>query len=310
MSKKQRNALLTAKIETTYGTDSTPAAATNAILCRNLSVQPLNIEAVDRDTVRPWFGNSPQVVASRYSVAEFEIEYAGSGAAGTAAKWGPILRACGFSETISASTSVTYAPISTAQESITIWYYLDGLLHKITGARGNVSFEMSAKGIPVMKFRMVGLYNAPTDTAMATGVSFTGFTQPVAFNKQNTATFSLHGISAKVESFSMDVGNEVGYVNRVNSEEVVITDRNVTGSIQFETDTVAAKDWYAAILAGTASTLSIVHGSTAGNICTLSASKVQPLSPQYQEKDGIVMFNMPLSIQPSAGNDELSLVIT
>jgi hypothetical protein len=310
MSKKTRNSLLVAKIETIYGTDPTPAAATNSILCRNLVVQPLNIETADRDTVRPWYGNSPQVVAARYSVAEFEIELAGSGTAGTAAKWGPILRACGFSETISASTSVTYAPISTAQESLTLWYYLDGLLHKITGARGNVSFEMTAKGIPIMKFRLVGLYNAPSDTTMATGVAYTGFTQPVAFNKQNTPTFSLHSVSAKVESFNLDMGNEVGYINRVNSEEVVITDRNVTGNIQFEVDTLAAKDWYAAILAGTASTLSIIHGTTAGNICTLAGSKVQLQSPQYQEKDGIAMFSAPLSIQPTSGNDETSLVIT
>jgi hypothetical protein len=309
MSKKQRNALLLAKIETTYGTDPTPAAATNSILCRNLDVQPLKLEVQDRDTVRPYYGNSPQVVAANYSTAEFEVELAGAGAAGTAPKWGPLLRACGFSETISAGVNVTYAPISVAQESVAIYYYLDGLLHKMTGCRGNVSFELNAKGIPVMKYRLVGLQSVVTDTAMATGTTFSGFIQPVAVNKANT-TFTLHSYSGKMESFTLDVGNTVNYINRVGNEEVIIADRNMTGSVMMELDAIASKDWLAIVRAGTASTLSIVHGTVAGNICTLSGPKAQPLEPSYSNKDGIAMVTFPISIQPSSGNDEASLVIT
>ena len=40
----------------------------------------------------------------------FEVEMAGSGTAGTAPAFGPLLKACGNSETIVTDTSVTYAP--------------------------------------------------------------------------------------------------------------------------------------------------------------------------------------------------------
>jgi hypothetical protein len=309
MSKKQRNALLLVKNETTYNTDPTPTAALNAILCRNLDVQPLKIAVVDRATVRPYYGNSPQVVAAAWSTIAFEVELAGAGAAGTAPKWGPILRACGFSETISAGVNVTYAPISVSHESAAIYYYLDGLLHKASGARGNVSFDMSAQGIPVMKFVFTALCGPVTDTPMAAGYAFSGFSQPVAVNKANT-TLTLHGYSSKMESFSLDAGNDVKYINRPGNEEVVIGDRNITGSVMMEKDSVAAKDWWSIVKAGTASTLALVHGTVAGNICTLSGPKVQLLDPTDSEKDGISMVSYPLSIQPNAGNDELSLVIT
>ena len=309
MAKKMRNVALTAKIEVTYGTDPVPTGLANAILCRALAPQPLTAEFADRATVRPFMGASPQVFAAGYSVAEFEIELAGSGAAGTAPAWGPLLRACGISETISAATSVTYAPVSIAHESVTLYYYFDGLMHKMTGCRGTVSFELNAKAIPVMRFRMTGLHNVVTDTAMITA-TLTGFIAPVAVNKVNTTTFSLHSYAAKVQSFTLDVANQVNYRNLVNNETVDIVDRNPAGAINFEVDTVAAKAWQPIITAGTAGALSIIHGATAGNICTLAASKTQLLSPSYGEQDGIGMLSVPLAFLPTSGNDEFSLVLT
>ena len=41
-------------------------------------------------------------------------------------------------ETITASTRVDYLPISTAFESVTIYWYDSGTLHKLAGARGTV----------------------------------------------------------------------------------------------------------------------------------------------------------------------------
>ena len=63
------------------------------------------------------------------------MELAGSGTAGTAPRYGALLQACGLSETIVASTSVTYAPVSSAFSSATIYFNNDGIRHILTGCR-------------------------------------------------------------------------------------------------------------------------------------------------------------------------------
>jgi hypothetical protein len=45
-------------------------------------------------------------------VVEFDVDLVGSGTAGTAPAWGPLIQACAFAEVIVASTSVTYNPVS------------------------------------------------------------------------------------------------------------------------------------------------------------------------------------------------------
>ena len=138
-----RRRLILAKAESVYGTDSVPTGASNAILVRNLEIQPLLSENVSRDLVRPYMGQADQLLAQTRVEVSFEVELAGSGTAGTAPAYGPILKACGLSETIVASTSVTYAPVSTSFSSVSIYYHEDGIRHRLTGCRG--TFEISAE---------------------------------------------------------------------------------------------------------------------------------------------------------------------
>jgi hypothetical protein len=78
-----RKRLILAKIESTYGTDSTPGG-TEAILVRNLEITPLQADVVTRDLIRPYLGNFEQILANQRVEITFEVELAGSGAAGTA----------------------------------------------------------------------------------------------------------------------------------------------------------------------------------------------------------------------------------
>src|SRR5690348_10332001 len=133
-----RRRLLLAKVETTYGTDSVPTGLANAILIKNLNVTPMDATLVSRDLIRPFLGANQQLVADAHVKLDFEVEIAGAGAAGTAPGYGPLLRACGMSETILAATSVTYAPVSSLMDSVTLYFQQDGAQHSITGARGDV----------------------------------------------------------------------------------------------------------------------------------------------------------------------------
>jgi hypothetical protein len=202
-----RKRLILAKIESTYATDSTPDG-TFAILVRNLEITPLESETVSRDLIRPYLGASDQLLAQTRVSITFEVEMAGSGAAGTAPAYGPLLKACGLSETIVTSTSVTYAPVSSAFSSASIYMNNDGILHKITGARGTFVLNGEVGQIPTISFTFTGIYNAPTSTAAPTP-TYSNQATPVIFKEGNTTSFQLFSFAGCLQSISFDLANEL-----------------------------------------------------------------------------------------------------
>jgi hypothetical protein len=313
MAKLYRKRTVLVKAESTYGTDSTPAGS-DAVQVRNLEITPVESEVLSRDLVRPYLGNSPQLIANTRVVVTFEVEYAGSGTAGTAPRYGSLLKACGFSETVVSSTSVTYAPVSSSFSSVTIYFSMDGVRHKVTGARGTFSLNLTANQIPVINFTMTGQYVAPTDTADPTP-TYTNQAAPQIFNDTNTTAFTLYASSAiPLQTCTLDVGNEVVYRELVNSDkEVSIVNRAGNGSLTIEMVSLATKDFFANAVAGTTGAFSITHGTTAGNIIALAtaAGGMSLGNPSYSEDNGVVMLNLPYTLVPtSSGNDEFSLVYT
>jgi len=300
--------LVLAKIQPTANTDAAPTPAANAILARGVAPTPVNATFVDRALMQPWFGNTGKVQVGAFSSVEFEVEVAGAGAAGTVPKYGALLRACGFSETVSAGIKVDYAPITSSQEMVTIWVYLDGVLHKMTDCKGSVSFDLNAGGIPVMKFSFVGFVATISD-ASPTGTSYTGWTAPLGVTKSNTPTFTLHSTAVKATAFSVDMGNQVDYRNYIGSETVTFTERNPTGNTTFEYDAFSVKDWFGIVRLGTLGTLQMIHGTVAGNIVQFDAPKVQLTSPSFSDDNGLAMLSMSLELQPNAGNDEFIISV-
>lgn len=304
-----RKMALLAKIETAYGTDPVPTGALNAMLASNVNITPLEVEQQERAHLQPYLGNSGKVVTSFYGKIDFEIEMAGSGAAGTPPAYGPLLRACSLAEVITAATKVTYTPVSSGFESVSLYYHLDGVLHRLLGVRGSVQAVMNAKAIPVWKFTFIGLFQAVTDVALPTPV-YTGFVLPLAVIKANTPTFTLHGYAAVMSALTLDLANEVKYRNLVNSESVVNVDRSPGGNVTFETTLVATKDWFALALAQTQGALNIIHGIAAGNTIQIQTPYTTINAPRYEDMDGVAMLACGLTLMPGAsGNAEISIEI-
>ncbi len=309
-SKLMRNVVLAVKEETTNGTDSVPTSLANSILAKVSDVQPVVAEFVDRDNIRPYLGSNGKVQVSVHAELTIEFELAGAAAAGTVPGWAAILKACGYGETVVAVTSVTYKPISASFKSVSIYYWLDGLLHKMIGCMGTATMTLNARGIPMVSVKLTGFYSSTTDVTLPTDSVYTAFQAPQAVNKVNTTAFTLHGISTAFDEFSVDLGNNVVYRNMPTLEEVLITDRKVSGSISIPMTSIATKAWHDTVRDGTLAALSMTHGSGAGKIITVSAPKVQLISPQYQDKDGVVHLQLGLDFQPNAGNDEIQIAIT
>jgi hypothetical protein len=309
-SKKFRKLAILAKMETTYGDDALPTGAANAMVVSDVELTPLDGEEVERNNVQPYFGNFALMQATSYARLRFSVELAGSGAAGTAPKWSPLLRACSVSCTLSAGVSVTYAPISDNQESVTLYANIDGKNQVMPGVRGECKFTMDAKGKPMLQFEFMGLYGEISDAALP-AANYTGWIEPVAMNKANTHC-TLHGILVASSHFDLTLGNQVVKRDLTETDTVEIVDRKSSGSIVFEDTPVATKDWVGEAQAKTLGDISIVHGTVAGNIATFTGTgTVQLGKPTYSNQDGILMVNAPLRFQPtSAGNDEWSLVLT
>lgn len=138
-----RKRVILAKLESTYGTDSTPAAA-DAILCSNLQLSPLEGSDVKRDFIRPFFGNPGSIRVENYAKLTFDHELAGSGAAGTAPEFSSLLKAANFSETITAAaitgtaqTGSTTSTIKLAAAASAVDDFYTGMSITITGGTGS-----------------------------------------------------------------------------------------------------------------------------------------------------------------------------
>lgn len=304
-----RKRVVLAKIETTYGVDPTPSGSANAILVRNLNVTPQSTQLVGRDLIRPYLGNFEQLMASTHVELDFEVEAAGAGTAGTVPGYGCLLRACGMAETVTAGTKVEYKPVSSGFESVTVYFNVDGVQHKITGARGDVELTINSSQIPVFKFKFVGIYNAPTDTALPT-VAYSGFQTPLVANTVNTPAFTFFGVSPILQDLSFQLGNQVDYRTLIGSQYVQLTDRKAAGQVTFQADTIATKDWFTTALGNGLGAMSITHGTTAGNKIVLTSSTVDLLTPTYTDNNGVQMIQTGYVLTPTtAGNDEFVLSV-
>jgi len=307
-----RKRLILIETESSYGTDPTPTGA-DAVLVRDLSITPQSSDVVSRDLIRPYLGASQQLLANTKVECTFSVELAGSGAAGTAPQYGKAIQACGLSETIAANTSVKYEPESSGFNSITIHYNIDGVRHKVTGCRGNLTLNATVGEIPSLDFAFTGIYNAPDDTALPTP-TYANQDDPLIFKNGNTSSFQLLSYAGALQSISMDLGTSLVYRELVGgTKEVLITDRAVSGSVSIEAVLMATKDFFAAAVDDDAAlgNLQFTHGSVAGNIVQFTSAKVDIGDVSYGDQDGIAMLEIPYTCVPdSAANAEFDLIYT
>jgi hypothetical protein len=308
-----RKKFLLAKIESTYGTDPSPVAGTNAIQVTNLEVTPIESDNVQAASYQGFIGNSTRgtLVANKRVSVTFEVELGGSGTAGTAPAFGPLLQAAGMSEVVVSSTSVTYAGVSSSFSSATLYCFYDGTRHKITGARGTVTFNMTAGQFPTASFQFIGIYNAPDDTAAST---FTVANQAAALevNDTNVTTCTFHGVtSTRLESIDLALNNTLLYKETGSSQEVLITDRAAGGTAVIEAPAVGTTDFFAKAVASATGASTIVIGATGGNIVTLNAPQTDITGCSYGDTNGVISLSMPyLALPTTAGDNEVSLVFT
>jgi hypothetical protein len=307
-----RNRNVFSKIESVYGTEPTPVG-TDAVLTSNLALQPYSGPTVSRNNDRSTLGGQSVVNTDPQAIVSFDVEMAGSGTATVVPAYDAILRACGMAVAPASPTSggQIYSPLSTSFPSITHWVWIDGQKQVINGARGNMSLALNKGDIPKFSFNFTGRYARPSYTAVLTA-NVTDYSSPLAVTDTNTPTFTLGGsplVDLRVESFTLDMQNNVVSRNIINANEIHITDRNPVGTVKFEATT--AKNWFAGGVESHAGVtmlaMNLVHGTVAGNRIKIAAPAVQITNITEENSDGIFVYTCSLAFTPVSGNDEFTI---
>lgn len=300
-----KNKILLAKIEATVGTDAVPDAAANWMEARNLSLTPLDAETVDRNLALPFMGNSGKISVAQWVKVSFEIAIAGSGTAGTAPKHDALLLACGMAKTVTAGTSVVYNLVSSGFGAVSMYINIDGVLHKMVGARGTVGASLIAKQIPVFKFEFDAAFIDPSAVVIPNATR-TGWPIEEAVNAANTSQLAINSVSLGFSALELALNNERKRLALPGPQAgVEIVDRKPSGSATVLAPTLAVFDPFALAKAGATLPLSVTHGTAAGKKVKVDA-KVVVIGSGYDEIEGMAGYKLDLEPTPAAGNDELA----
>lgn len=265
----------------------------------------------ERDRVRRSKGRLPQVFGGTLVQITGNIELKGSGSAGTPPEFGAILRACGLLETIVASTSVTYTPVSDAQEFLTVYYFDDnGVQRVITDAKGNISFNAEVGAIGTGEFTITGHESGSPSDETIPAESYDDTTPPPFI----AAGFTVGGYAdAVIGSLTLDPANEIVTPPDANSADgygtVRIARRDVQGSFNPEATSVATQTWVADWKSGVSKALDTgVIGATAGNQWQITCPAIKYREVGAGDRESVRIYEIAFGAAEDAGDDEFSLI--
>jgi hypothetical protein len=308
MSKSSQVELIVAKIESTYGIDSGPTAALNAIKAANSQLTPYDAQTATLDYKKPSFGNNQQIVVDENMRLTFDVYISGSGEPGTAPPVGALLRGCGWAETLLPGISAMYNPVSTGHESLTIWVYKDGILHKGTGCRGTFTWDITAKQVPKFSFDFTGNFQPVEDAAMPAGTNWDLWKDPRAAIPTFTGDISMFGYDAmKVKSYTGDTQTDVQTPDWVNHREIVIADRLPTVQCEIEALPMVELNVYDLIQKQTHGSIKYTHGNEPGNTIVFEHPDAIITAATYGDNAKILTNQITIIPLIKEGNDDMAI---
>lgn len=309
MAKYWKSKTILVKIEGTYATDPVPTGEANAILAEDVTFTPMEGEWIKRNVDSRYFGAKPGLGAAFRSMLTLSIPLVGSGTAGTAPAWGPLLRACNVAQTVTAGVKVEYTPITDGPESVTVYFDVDGTKHVMLGTRGNCVIKLGANGIPMLTFTVTSLFTVPSEAAKPTP-NYSQFQAPQVGSKANTPTFTIGGAAMVLRELELDLGRDVQPRMLIGQEEILIVDAEETLKVQVNAVPVNVYNPFTMAQAGTLQAIALAHGTVNGRRVALDFGQAQQQLPTYQEQQGILEWPLTFSPLPSAGNDQWKITLT
>jgi len=173
-----RKQIIFAAMETAgYGVDAVPTSS-GSILCGNISISPLEGESVQRNNIRSYMGNQGSIRTSNYVKLSFEVEWAGSGTAGTAPKMATLLKMCNITEQLLAAAVTGSAQVGGSANTIKLaaaasavdGYYVGMPLRLTAGTASGYIGRITAYNGATKIATVTGTFSATPDATSAYSV--------------------------------------------------------------------------------------------------------------------------------------------
>lgn len=305
----EQDTLLVAAVESTYGTDAAPTAAANAMRVKaDLTLMDGDQEALEYDAGRG--GSKGSVQRNKRISGSLTGYLAGVSAPGEAPAIAPLLQMTGLVPTVTADTDVTYAPVSTGQDSATLHLFRGKNKHGILGARCNLEMSLGPDALPKMTFNnLMGLYVPPAHVVAFQDADFSTFENPLVTDPVSITTMTLFGQAVNMSSLMFRLGNNVVYRSVTNDESVQIVERRPQVEITFEEPLVDDFDWWELISTYGALAYQLGEDVTdEGSIFELNIPNLQLSSITTTIIDGISHLQCTLDVVPTDRDNDFSMV--
>lgn len=204
-----------------------------------------------------------------------------------------------------------YKPRSENFESLTIYVYFDGALHKVTGCQGTVTMTGEAGAYGTAAFTFTGQYVEPVDAPLPTGTIYeASIPAPVEL-----AQMALDGSpDFCAQSFTVDMAVTVTPRDCINGSDgfdgVRVTGRAPTGTINPEAQLRKNHPFWSVMASGRFLPWHVRVGTKEGNIVHLLSNSVQYGQIGYGDRNGIrtIEANLRFAALSGSGNDELAIL--
>jgi hypothetical protein len=147
-----------------------------------------------------------------------------------------------------------YTPHSGVIPSLSAEFYMDGVVYRFKGLRGDVTATLNAAGACWIDFTLRGMFHEKVDAAVPT-VTYDG-TRPGTWRNSR---FSIDGAAAALTTLSVRPGNQLAFPNNPNAEEGFdapqIMSRRQSGDMDPYATTVATRDLMGKFRTGVTQTL-------------------------------------------------------
>lgn len=208
---------------------------------------------------------------------------------------------------------IHFTPVSENFDSLTLYIYLDGLLHRVTGCMGTVVFSGEAGNFATAQFTFTGQYISVVDRTLP-AVSADVYESSIPPQVENAQLALDNFDDFCAQSFSVDIQNSVTPRDCMNNTDgfngVTITDRNPQGSVNPEMTLRARHDFWGKMAVATPQSFHVRVGTVPGNITKIVSDSVQYSNITYGDRNRVRTGEISLRFSQfsASGNDEIRII--
>ncbi len=296
---------LTVKNSLLFSTAGVPTTTDNITTSSDVLILP-TAKSVEYENIgNGATGNSKTQTMPDLTTTDFTAEVIArtGGALGVAPSYGELLKACGLSEVITATTDVTYTPSSTFAQG-TAKAYLDGSFRDVTGITGDITFGGKVGELAKFSFAMKGFTTLGETIGSNPSVIVDTNTN---LKVENASIVTVGGASIALTDFEFKTGNQINETNAIGQNEFYISDIKPTINVKAVKTKGNSAHWDD-LNANTLRSVVITLGSVAGEKITLTAPYCNPTNISESDDSGKIVYDETFECQSNAGYDNFSIV--